>query len=107
MLIFVGASIQSVSEDELVLVLVFIILRVVFKYLAGYLARMSIISGGRPPRTVGIPHLGMGGLAVAIILDYHVSYLDKFSSSLLMVVALSMVINTMVSPRLYKRALER
>jgi Kef-type K+ transport system membrane component KefB len=107
MLIFVGASIQSVSTHVLYLVLVFIVLRLVLKYLAGYLARMSFISTGRPPKTIGIPHLGMGGLAVAMILDYHVSYLDEYSSSLLLVVALSMIINTMVSPRLYKRALER
>ena len=106
MLIFVGASIYSVTLDAIYLVILFIIIRFLLKLSSGFAARLSIIPQERPIKTIGLPHLGMGGLAVAMILDYHVSYPTELSQSLLFAIAFSMIITTLASPRIFKLTLK-
>jgi Kef-type K+ transport system membrane component KefB len=71
MLVFIGAYIQHISLSMSVMLIIFIFLRVMIKFFSGYIARLSIMAKERPISTIGLTHLGMGGVSLAMALDYY------------------------------------
>jgi hypothetical protein len=71
MLVFVGAYVQYISLAMAVMLILFIFLRIMIKFFSGYLARLPIMAKDRPISTIGLTHLGMGGVSLAMALDYY------------------------------------
>ena len=102
MLIFVGASIAKISLYLFYLLIAFVVLRIALKYSAGFLSRYLIYPSQRPPRTIGLPHVGMGGMALAIVLDFHLSYMNETSQAILFIVAGSVIANALISSKVMR-----
>ena len=82
--------------------IVFVFLRVVIKYSAGYFSRYSIIGKERPKASIGLPHIGIGGISLAMVLDFHLIYLDTISKDMLFIIAGSMLISALLSSLINK-----
>lgn len=102
MLIFVGASVDGISLYSFYLLIFFVVTRIVLKYLSGYTSRYIFLSDQRPPKTIGLPHLGMGGIALAIVLDFHLSYMNEVSQAILFVVSGAVIANALISSKIIR-----
>jgi len=103
MVIFVGASIVEFYLPMLTITLVFILSRTIIKYAAGYGARFAIENPRSLPHKIGIEHLGMGGIALAMVLDYHLNFNNLSSQYLLIIVAISVPANALFYSAITRR----
>jgi Kef-type K+ transport system membrane component KefB len=71
MLVFTGAYVQHISITMAAMLILFILLRLLIKFFSGYIARLPIMIKERPITTIGLTHLGMGGVSLAMALDYY------------------------------------
>ena len=102
MMVFIGASISSISLEILGLALLMVILRVLMKYFSGYMSRLPLVSAERPDSRIGIPHIGMGGIALAMVLDFHISAMNLFSQNLLFIISVMTITNALLSTMVFK-----
>ena len=105
LLIFVGVSINSVSYKYLILLAVFIIIHFVVILISGYLSNAAIQNRLHLSKSIGLANLGMGGLSLAIILDFHLTNPSDFSNMLLFILAVSIIINDFASYKFLERIL--
>lgn len=97
LLIFVGISINLISFQYMILVGLFLIIHLVVVLLSGYLANTVIRQKLHISNTIGLSNLGMGGLSLAIILDFHLANPSDFSNLLLFILAISIIFNDLAS----------
>lgn len=106
MLVFIGAYVDSFTMKMGIIILIFIILRVCIKYISGYIARSPILANERPLPAIGLAHLGMGGVSLALALDFY--HMDSNSASyLILVISIGSVLLTdLLSLRIVKGLLQ-
>ena len=82
------------------LLLVFV--RVMIKYLAGNIARYPFNSFRDHDNRIGLPKIGMGGIALAMALDFHLSSQNDFSQIILFVVSAMAITNVVISTVVFR-----
>jgi Kef-type K+ transport system membrane component KefB len=102
MMIFIGAIIGKIVLNYLYVVLGLVLLRVVIKYAAGYLARYPFKSFRHHDTRIGLPKIGMGGIALAMALDFYLSSRTDFSQIVLFVVSAMAITNVLISTSIFR-----
>jgi len=102
MMIFIGAIIGKIVFEYLIIILILVSLRVAIKYLAGNLARYPFQSTRIHDSRIGLPKIGMGGVALAMALDFHLSSQNEFSQILLFIVSAMAITNVVISTGVIK-----
>lgn len=102
MMIFIGAIIGKIVFEYLLIILILVILRIVIKYLAGNLARLPFQSTRIHGSRLGLPKIGMGGIALAMALDFHLSSQNEFSQFILFVVSAMAITNVVISTGVFR-----
>lgn len=102
MMIFIGASIETIKIEYLLVVPLIIILRILVKYLAGNLAKWPFRSLPVHDSRIGLPKIGMGGIALAMALDFHLSLQNSISQMILFIVSAMAVTNVVISTVVFR-----
>jgi Kef-type K+ transport system membrane component KefB len=102
MMIFIGAIVGKIVFEYLLIILILVILRIVIKYLAGNLARLPFQSTRIHGSRLGLPKIGMGGIALAMALDFHLSSQNEFSQFILFVVSAMAITNVVISTGVFR-----
>jgi Kef-type K+ transport system membrane component KefB len=102
MLILIGASIGSIEPRILYIIFIVVLYRFLLKYVVGNMARYSIKSGAKPDHRIGLPQIGMGGIAMAMVFDFHLSVDSQFSQNLLFFVSVMVILNALLSSVVFK-----
>ena len=102
MMIFIGAIVGEVILEYLLIVFCMVVLRLLIKYLAGNLARYPFESFKNHDARIGLPKIGMGGIALAMALDFHLSSQNEFSQILLFIVSTMALINVVISTAVFR-----
>jgi len=102
MMIFIGAIIGRIDFEHLFIVLILVILRIAVKYLAGNLSRISFRTLRNHNSRIGLPKIGMGGIALAMALDFHLSSLNDFSQFILLIVSAMTITNVVISTGVFR-----
>ena len=97
-LFFLGVHLRLDSGLLFGLALLFCLYRYAGKIIAGFLLVRSIPSLRHYPSSLGLGLLDQGGLALAIILDFHVGFQIDLSSMVVSLVLLATVYNDFISP---------
>ena len=97
LVIFAGASIGKFLPTYFLVALVFIALRLLSKIIAGLISRQVIIEKEKIPVYNGLAHIGMGGLALAMVLDYHLAVNSELSEFFVFLSAVSVLGNVLIS----------
>ena len=97
-LFFLGVHLRLDSVMLFGLAFLFCIYRYAGKIIAGFLLVRSIPSLRQYPSSLGLGLLDQGGLALAIILDFHVGFQIDVSSMVVSLVLLATVYNDFISP---------
>ncbi|MBD3224503.1 MAG: hypothetical protein GF313_07225 [Caldithrix sp.] len=96
LLIFTGMLLNIRQGFNVWLILIFLAVHIIAKFIAGYSAT-HVISGMRKiPSSIGLANLGMGGLSLVIILDFHISTNSIFSETMLMIIAFAILLNDII-----------
>ena len=103
LVIFAGASVGQFSITYLFLALGFVGIRLMSKMLAGAISRQVIVEKEHIPVNNGLAHIGMGGIALAMVLDYHLSIQSEMSEFFVFLAAISMLVNVLISSKLIIR----
>ena len=103
LLIFVGMSINSISFNYIIFLILFLIIHVMVILISGFLANNIIRNKLEITNSIGLANLGMGGLSLAIILDFHLTNPSEFSNLLLFILSVSIIINDLVSYRFFEK----
>jgi hypothetical protein len=102
MMIFIGAIIGEIVFEYLVIILFLVIIRLMIKYLAGNLARFPYHSIRNHDSRIGLPKIGMGGVALAMALDFHLSSQTDFSQIILFIVSAMAITNVVISTVVFR-----
>jgi len=102
MMIFVGAIIGKINVEHLFFIFILVTVRIVLKYLAGNLARFPFRSLNIHDSRIGLSKIGMGGIALAMALDFHLSSQNAISQFILLVVSAMAIINVIISTVVFK-----
>ena len=102
MMIFIGAIIGEIVFEYLVIMLFLVVLRILIKYFAGNLARLSVSSLRNHDSRIGLPKIGMGGIALAMALDFHLSSQNDFSQIVLFLVSAMAITNVVISTGVFR-----
>jgi Kef-type K+ transport system membrane component KefB len=97
MMIFIGAIIGKVVIEYLLIILFLVFFRVTIKYLAGKLARYPFDSFRNHDPRIGLTKIGMGGIALAMALDFHLSSQSDLSQIILFIVSAMALTNVVIS----------
>ena len=93
MLIFIGSSITNLNLLLFIVLGIFVVVRYLLKYVAGYIARLPIIHAERPVSTIGFAYIGIGGIGLAIALDFYLANITETSVIILVLVSGMLLIN--------------
>jgi Kef-type K+ transport system membrane component KefB len=103
LLIFVGVSINLISYKYIILLAAFLVIHLLVIFTSGYMANLVIKNKLHLSNLIGLANLGMGGLSLAIILDFHLTNPSDFSNLLLFILAISIIVNDLVSYKFLER----
>lgn len=106
MMVFIGSSIGVISWEIALIVVLFTVMRLGIKYVTGYLSCLVLESENKPNPKIGLSQIGMGGIALAMALDFHLSMFNQLSRDILFVVSMMAILNVIISPFVF-RALEK
>jgi Kef-type K+ transport system membrane component KefB len=102
MMIFIGAIVGEINFAHVLIILILVILRIVIKYLAGNLARFPFRSIRTQDSLIGLPKIGMGGVSLAMALDFHLSSQNDFSQIILFIVSAMAIMNVVISTAVFR-----
>lgn len=102
MMIFIGASVGNLTNAVLILIIPLVLLRILVKYFSGYLARLPFISVEKLDVRIGLPQIGMGGIALAMALDFHLSVGNNISQTILIIISLMSIANVLIATAVFK-----
>ncbi|MEJ2052613.1 MAG: cation:proton antiporter [Calditrichaceae bacterium] len=92
LLIFVGFSLNYLTHYFLLFLFMFLAIHFVIVLFSGYVSNKIISNRLELDNKIGLANLGMGGVSLAIILDFHLTNPSDFSILLIFVLAVSIVI---------------
>lgn len=108
LLIFTGINLKLYSEPAiLIFAVVFIIFRLIIKYVSESTVYIVSEKDQTIPHTIGIAGIGIGGLALAMALDYLIIYNTQTASIILFIIVVSLVPNDLFSILYIKKALTK
>ena len=107
MLLFIGASIGDVSLNLLYLLFAFIFLRYLVKCGIGFIARLPILKQERPIATIGLTFIGIGGVGIALPLDYFLVNHTDISEAILFIVAGTLLLNDIFALKIQKLVIDK
>jgi hypothetical protein len=102
MMIFIGAIVGKISVEHLLIILIMVVFRLAIKYLAGNLARYPLPTLRIHNSRIGLPKIGMGGIALAMALDFHLSSQSNFSQNILLIVSAMAITNVIISAGVFR-----
>jgi uncharacterized membrane protein YhaH (DUF805 family) len=102
LLIFVGANITYENGQYTIYLLIFMLTHFLVLLFAGYAANSITRKRLHMRDSIGLANLGMGGLSVAIIMDFHLIHPSSFSRLLIFIVAISIIIYDLISYKFLK-----
>lgn len=102
MMIFIGASISNLTKEVFIIVILLVFLRITLKYLSGYISRLPFVSVEKLDARIGLPQIGMGGIALAMALDFHLSVMNDTSQAILVIVSLMSIANVLIATAVFK-----
>jgi len=102
MMIFIGAIIGKIGIEDLLIVLIMVVFRLAIKYLAGNFARFPLRTLRIHYSRIGLPKIGMGGIALAMALDFHLSSQSDFSQNILLIVSVMAITNVIISAGVFR-----
>jgi len=97
LLIFVGFSINFLTYNYLLYLFMFLIIHFTVVLISGYTANKVIAGRLELEGNIGLANLGLGGLSLAIILDFHLTNPSGFSVLLIFILAVSIVIYDVIT----------
>jgi hypothetical protein len=97
-LFFLGVNLRLDSSVLFGLAFLFCVYRYAGKIIAGFLLVRSIPALRKYPSSIGLGLLDQGGLALAIILDFHIGFQLDIASWVVSLVLLATVYNDFISP---------
>lgn len=103
LVIFAGVSIGQLSIIFVLLALAFVLVRLSCKLVAGYLSRMVIVEKDKIPKQHGVAHLGMGGIALAMVIDFHLAVNTGLSEFFVLLAAISVLMNVFIASLLINK----
>jgi Kef-type K+ transport system membrane component KefB len=107
MLIFIGSSIKDLRLTFLVLLSIFLLSRYLLKYIAGYIARLPIMQEERPVSTIGLTYIGIGGVGLALALDFYLVNITDISIAILILVSGTLLINDIFALKLQEFVIKK
>jgi Kef-type K+ transport system membrane component KefB len=102
MMIFIGAIIGEIVFENLLIVGILVVLRILVKYLAGNVARLLFNTLRDHDSRIGLPKIGMGGIALAMALDFHISSQNDISQIVLFIVSAMAITNVAISTGIFR-----
>jgi Kef-type K+ transport system membrane component KefB len=102
MMIFIGAIMGKIVIDYILIMIVLALLRIIIKYLAGNISRFPFSTFREHDSRIGLPKIGMGGVALAMALDFHLSSQDNFTQMILFIVSAMAITNVLVSTGIFR-----
>ncbi len=98
LLIFAGINLRLYENPSVYILLAgFIVIRIVVKALSGSIVSGLVERKGKLPRSIGLGDLGMGGLTLAVILDYLLLSHTPTGQLFLFVIVVSLVVNDIIA----------
>ncbi|MGD9898287.1 MAG: cation:proton antiporter [Calditrichaceae bacterium] len=97
LLIYVGAKMDLTDPVYIGLLIIFLAVTVLTKLLSGFIANYTLNKHSRLKNSIGLANLGMGGLSLALILDFHLISSSEYTPVLLFVLTVSIVVNDLFS----------
>ena len=97
MMIFIGAIVGKIVLEYLLIMLILVLVRISIKYISGNFSRFPFLSFRNHDPGIGLPKIGMGGIALAMALDFHLSSQNNFSQIVLFIVSAMTITNVLVS----------
>jgi Kef-type K+ transport system membrane component KefB len=109
LLIFVGINIPVIQLEQTILLCLFIFIHMAANYIAGYLAmyRLNKHYHRHTRKNIGLSNIGMGGMAVAIILDSHLLISSTTTYALIYIIAVAVILNDLLALDFLRRSLVR
>ncbi len=97
-----GAMLRPVGNWPVVLGLaaVYIVLRLAGKTAGGFISSLVLRKPQQLPASVGLALISQGGMAAAMVVSFHRTFLSDYSNSILMLVLIALVVNEIISPTL-------
>ena len=102
MMIFIGSIIGEIVFEYLLIVGILVVLRILVKYLAGNVARLFFNTLRDHDSRIGLPKIGMGGIALAMALDFHISSQNDISQIVLFIVSAMAITNVAISTGIFR-----
>ncbi|MBW1807111.1 MAG: cation:proton antiporter [Deltaproteobacteria bacterium] len=95
-----GAMLRPVGNWPVVLGLAaaYIVLRLAGKAAGGFVSSLVLRKPQQLPALVGLALTSQGGMAAAMVVSFHRTFLSDFSNSILMLVLVALVVNEIISP---------
>lgn len=97
LLIYVGAKLDLTDPVYIALLTIFLAVNVLTKLLSGVMANYTLNKHSRLKKSIGLANLGMGGLSLALILDFHLINSSEYTPILLFVLTISIILNDLFS----------
>ncbi|MFH2006354.1 MAG: cation:proton antiporter [bacterium] len=107
LLILAGAIWRVDTSWAWIFAALYLALRAAGKVTGGYLAPRAVGVDIAVPRRLGFGLISQGGIAVAIVLNYHLMYPSRYTSVVVTSVLLAVIINELVSPVFIRNLLRR
>ncbi len=102
LLVFMGASLAKLNYLVVIATILFSIWRILNKYVVGRIVFKNIDKNKEFPGIIGLTGIGMGGLSLALGIDYHLSSASGGGEFILSIIALSYLVNDTISLNVLK-----
>jgi len=102
MMIFIGSIVGEIEVGHLIIIPILVVLRLIIKYFAGNLSRFPFKTIRIHNSRIGLPKIGMGGIALAMALDFHLSLQNDFSQIILLIVSAMAITNVIISAGIFR-----
>ncbi len=102
LMIFAGVNL-TLNFSYLLFLIIFLVFHIIAKYIGGLSGNRLFERYLHTKDEIGLGNLAMGGLSLAIILDYHLKDTMEMSHILLFVAVISIILNDIISYNLLER----
>jgi hypothetical protein len=106
LLVFMGASLNEIGINVFLFAIGLSIIRLAMKYMSGRLIFLKFDPNERFSRIIGLAGIGMGGLSVAMVIDYHLAGVSVEAEFILLIIGLSYLWNDALSLAIIKPVLK-
>jgi len=102
LVIFMGASLSNINNLIIIFTIILSFWRIAGKYLSGRLTLNQFDHEKNFSSIIGLSGIGIGGLSLALGLDFHISVITNNSGMILNIIAFLYIINDTISLKIVK-----